>query len=298
MLHSNRKSILDRATADLRQDIVAIDDEKIAATPWPPEAAEPMRVTIEGPPGATPMAALSFLVAMGSINYRFWTLTEHGTLARYRYLRNSGARALWAAFERAWGQSAAAFAARLRSQPFEMLFGDIPDKESRIEILTEILKEDRLNEVCTEIHHHIRSRGSVLVMHAELLAKAFPVAFGDPYLKKAQLALSAYAGYLRSAGKEIDVSDLTAFADYQVPRVLRALGILKYSSALRVKVDTALYLQRESIEERAIRSATVLACEKIASHIGGTAADVDHLLWQSQDVAGDARFHLTQTTWY
>jgi len=63
------------------------------------------------------------------------------------------------------------------------------------------------------------------------------------------------------------MTDLTAMADYQVPRVLRALGVLRYGEALAAKY-------------------------------GVQAALVDSMLWSAQNIAGTARFHLTETTYY
>ena len=131
-----------------------------------------------------------------------------------------------------------------------------------------------------------------------MLADAFPVAFGDPYLKKAQLAVSMYAGYLRNLGQSVSTAGLTAMADYQVPRVLRALGILTYAPALATTIAERRPVAPGSSEESAIRAATVIACEAIADHLGVTAADVDNLRWLSQGHANDAPFHLTLTTRY
>jgi len=301
----NRQSILDHAQGNYRAEIVAIDPVQIAATPWPRAGLEPMVIDIDGPAGNSPQAALPFLVVMTAINYRFWERNQDGTLSRYEFLGKTGARALWGAFEMAW-EDATGFAERMAREPFESVFGAIPDKESRKAILTEVLSgtrlddvcETRLFDVCDEIAQDVDERRAVTASHAGLLAQAFPLAFGDPYLKKAQLAISMYAGYLRSIGQDVSATDLTAMADYQVPRVLRALGILVYTPQLAYRIDGAELIAADSVEEKAIRAATVLACEQIAAHVGGTAADVDNLLWQSQDVAGVSCFHLTETTRY
>lgn len=99
--------------------------------------------------------------------------------------------------------------------------------------------------------------------HAAMLAECFPQAFGDPCLKKAQ-------------------------------RVRRALGALRFSEGLSSKIDGGEMILPDSSAERTIRAATILACERI----GGTAANVDNLLWQNQEIAGGLRFHLTETSRY
>jgi len=87
-------------------------------------------------------------------------------------------------------------------------------------------------------------------------------------------------------------------ADYQVPRVLRALGVLEYCPSLADRINRHDLLEEGGPEELAIRAATIIACEAIAAHTGGTSADIDNLLWLSQDIAGDAPFHLTETRLY
>ncbi|MDK9702531.1 MAG: queuosine salvage family protein [Sulfuritalea sp.] len=293
-----RRALLQRANDDYRPGLVMIDAERVRAIQWEASGADAMVIRINGPAGTSPSSALPFLVAMTSINYRFWDRQRDGTLTRYRHLGKTGARALWLAFEHAWGESVAEFAQGFQHGHLWDWFGAIPDPESRATILCEVLTNNWLREVCAEIEREIDATGTVQVGQARLLADAFPAAFGDPYLKKAQLALAAYAGYLRSLARPVNTSDLTAMADYQVPRVLRALGMLSYSPELSRRVDGGELLAPDSAEENAIRAATIIACEAIAAQVGGTAADVDNLLWQSQDVAGEARFHLTETTWY
>lgn len=292
----NRQSVLDRARQDTRPDLVAINLGEIDATLWP--HVPPMTIDIDGPPGTTPQSALPFLVAMSAINYRFWSLGPDGTLDRYEHLGKSGARALWRAFEQAWGETAKDFGARLSSEPFGSIFGAIPDAPMRQVLLREVLAGDRLDAICDDIIQDVEERGAVTAGHAGMLADAFPVAFGDPYMKKAQLAVSIYAGYLRSLGRPVDTAGLTAMADYQVPRVLRALGILTYAQALATTIAERRLVAPGSSEENAIRAATVIACEAIADHLGVTATDVDNLLWMSQGRANGAPFHLTLTTRY
>lgn len=212
----------------------------------------------------------------------------------------SGARALWTAFKAAWGvdeTSPSVFAARLADIGVPGLFGDIPDAPSRGAILHEMLRSD-LAAIASKTVAKITADGGVTVADAAELAATFPTAFGDRYLKKSQLALSIFGAYLRDGGTDVNTRDLTAFADYQVPRVLRALGILRYSDGLAAMVDGGDLIPQDSAEERSIRAATIIACEQIATHCQASAADIDNLLWLSQDLAQDAPFHLTTTTRY
>jgi alkylhydroperoxidase family enzyme len=292
-------NVLARANADFNAAVVDIDVAMIGNISWPLDNLKPMLIHLNGAVSESPVHALRFLLLMTSINYRFWHIRA-GQVLRYTHFDRTGAKALWTSFENAWGSDDAT--ARRFKQKFEDkgvigIFGSIPDWESRQQILKQLLIGD-LDIVSRDLTRKINSDQKATVADAAALAFHFPTAFGDPYLKKAQLALSMYSAYLRSKGASINVSDLTAFADYQVPRVLRALGILRYSESLAKAVDSGIVIPRDSIEELSIRAATILACEYIAEHCNATAADVDNLLWGSQDIASDTRFHLTETTWY
>lgn len=244
--------------------------------------------------------ALMFLLVMTAVNFRFWDRAPDGTLSRYRHMNKTGARALWASFESAWGRcpDTTEFCSRLKMDGVAGIFGTIPAADIRSEILHHMLQEPRLTTFCSAMAADIRSRHSIQVDHAARIAAEFPLAYEDPYLKKAQLALSMFAGFLRERDLSIDVGDLTAFADYQVPRVMRALGVLRYSPQLDSMILDCEGIQQDSAFERAVRAATILGCEAIAAAAGLSAAGVDNLLWQSQHVAGDEPFHLTVTTRY
>lgn len=296
---ASRNELLALARSDHDTDLVGIDDVRIGEVQWPLDSFRPMVLDLDGAVASTPSGALSFLILMTALNYRFWSV-ESGDIRRYSRHGRTGARALWASFEDAWGRDCDApvhFAQRLASEGVEGLFGEIPDPASRQAILSELLAGD-IAGVSVALSEKIVAAHSITVIDAAALAAEFPTAFGDPYLKKAQLALSMYSAVLRAGGAEVDCTDLTAFADYQVPRVLRALGILQYSDCLAEQVDSGILIPAESPEERAIRAATILACERIAMHCNGSAADVDSLLWSSQELAAGAKFHLTLTTWY
>lgn len=297
----DRQSLIRLAELQYAPALVKVDHQRICNIPWPATSAARMSLELPELMASDPVAAICFLLAMTSINYRFWTLEPDGTISRYRHMDKTGARALWAAFEAAWGPNlhyGADLAARVNADSFLHLFGHMPDPEGRLAILGELLAHDKLQAVALTLLAEIRSTGKVTVEQAAGLAATFPKAFNDPYLKKAQLALSMIAAANRGLGIEVDVSGLTAMVDYQLPRVLLALGVLEYNPSLMDRVDLHQLLEEGGPEEQAIRAATIIACEAIAAHTGGTAADIDNFLWLSQDIAGEAAFHLTETRWY
>lgn len=297
---ANRVRLLTLAQQHYQPGVVRIDDKSIEKIAWSCAAVQPMRITLRGTKAIVPSDAMAFLVVLCALNYRFWSRTEAGVVMQYRHAELSGSRALWSSLEDAWSSrdpSWRTLERRLQSEGVQALFGDIPDGPSRLAILNEILCP-RLDQVTSDLTASIMGTSQVTIDHAAQLADAFPLAFGDPYLKKAQLALSMFSAYCNWLNLNIAVDQLTAFADYQVPRVLRAIGVLSYSDALTEALDQRQWIDAGSDQEHAIRGATILACERIAARIGSTAAAVDNLLWQSQSTAVDAPFHLTPTTWY
>lgn len=295
----NRTSLLDLARGDLNADLVSIDVQRIRAIEWPAKQEGGMLIELPWHDPERASEGFEFLVAMGSLNFRFWSTNADGSLDRYKRGNKTGARALWAAFEENWHGGYRSFNERLRSdKTCAAVFGDIPYLDQRLEILKSLFEHEEFESFCNKLHQHTITSGKVTTEMAGALAESFPIGFADPYLKKAQLVLSMHAGFLRTFDCIIDTSDLLAFADYQVPRVLRALKVIQFSPAVQEMVDDGRLIAEGSPIERSIRSATIFACEEIANATGSSAADVDNWLWQAQNVAGDSRFHLTPTTKY
>jgi hypothetical protein len=296
---SARDRVLDWAHMCYCPELVAIDAAKLAELSPPAGAMSPMKAELIGKPmGRSLTDAIQYLIVLNSLNYRFWSL-DGGNFFRYEYAGAIGAMGMRKAFIAAWGEDAtpATFRRALLGRTIEEVFGDIPDPESRREILMEVLDEPRLARAADTLVTQVFSSGKVTVESAALLASLFPFAYSDTYLKKAQLALAEVAGHCLEAGIPVQPT-LTVFADYQVPRVLRALGVLKYSSELSDLIDNQKLLSKYGAEEEAIRAAAILAGEQIAERFGVDPSVVDNYLWTHRSLAGKAPFHLTETTEY
>jgi hypothetical protein len=91
-----------------------------------------------------------------------------------------------------------------------------------------------------------------------------------------------------------DIHELTMFADYRVPQILRELNILTYSQDLAEKVDSLVELPFSCREEIEIRACTVVAVErlhKILVERGWNdllVIEIDWLLWQRGEKIKDA----------
>jgi len=127
------------------------------------------------------------------------------------------------------------------------------------------------------------------------------------FYKRAQLFAADLHGALggKGLGSFRDMNDLTAFADYKLPQVLRHVGVLDYSQGLAEKVDRLIYLDPGSGEEVEIRANTIWAVELIRREMlrlgkGVTASEIDWLLWNlgQHDRFRAKPYHRTVTLFY
>lgn len=107
-------------------------------------------------------------------------------------------------------------------------------------------------------------------------------------------------------GRKISrIDELTAFADYKVPQLLRKFGILEYSDGLANKVDSKIEIPSGSEEEIEIRINTIWAVELITriakkKFSQATPAKIDGVFWFRGQVKSpdDKPYHRTRTIWY
>lgn len=83
--------------------------------------------------------------------------------------------------------------------------------------------------------------------------------------KRAQIFAADLWGAFKGEGFGCfyDIGQITIFADYIVPAVLRNLGVLKYSLALAKIIDSNNEVVSGSEEEVEIRACSVYAVEKM-----------------------------------
>ncbi len=148
----------------------------------------------------------------------------------------------------------------------------------------------------------------------KILVDSFPSVFNDiaqyqgKSVARAQL-VPMYLEDLHTLGvireKVTGMENLTAFADYKVPQLLRKAGILLYGEALANKVDSKKEVQSGSEEEVEIRAHTIWAVELVTRELKKvypdiTAKEADNIFWfrgqtKSPD---DLPYHRTRTIWY
>lgn len=122
------------------------------------------------------------------------------------------------------------------------------------------------------------------------------------FYKRAQILAQDVNRVLRLATKELShIDQLTAFADYKLPQLLRMFGVIEYNKELAERVDGYMQVPHDSREEIEIRAVTIWSVELLRQYTGTmSAADIDNTVWlMSQNVQSEAKpYHRTRTTFY
>ena len=193
------------AAVDILPAGTIVSDHRLGPLPVPTSMH-----TLEG--------VLPYVVALSAINHRFWTLDQNGGFVRYTLAGHVGANAMFQAFQRHWGDSYSALSrARWINRPIQAMdmvdqFGPLPGAAERSAMLNEVLLGTPLDGWAAHMLLRLQAGTTLTVTDAAELADMFPLAFGDPYLKKAQFALSHIARHAVTRGLAVNC-DLTAFAD-------------------------------------------------------------------------------------
>ena len=303
----NKAGVLEVANQWYDASIARVNDEAIAGLALPDFKIGAEESMAAGSIDRSWGDDIALSLALNSINYQFWDLGAQGEFIRYEFEGIVGAMGMREAFERAWADpqsplSQARLGRVLTIEDIAQVFGDIPAAQSRVDVLNEMLLprgpglDSPVDMMARELSEDALAKQKLETEQANRLAQVFPVSYGDQVLKKAQLAVSEVWVKGREHGLNY-ACDLTAFADYQIPNILRAMGVLEYSDDLAAKIDRYEEIPYESQEEKAIRGASLIAVEKIAAQAGVPVAAVDHYLWTRRKEAATP-FHLTFTTAY
>ena len=227
------------------------------------------------------------------------------------------AAALKRAVERDYPLTDPGYLATMPSADLREIFagnGEIPMLGERLANLHEAgqVLQERLNG---DIVHLVeQARGSAVQLVLQVVA-AFPsfrdeaCYHGKPvtFWKRAQILAAdlfhAFSG--KDWGAFDDIHQLTAFADYKLPQVLRHLGIIAYAPDLERRIDRRELLPPGSEQEVEIRAATIHAVEGLCqvfrqSQVQATAMAVDQWLWHlgQMEVFRTRPYHLCRTIFY
>lgn len=193
---------------------------------------------------------------------------------------------------------------------------EIPLFQERLDLLRELGK-NLLEKYDGSFKKVIEKANGNSTKIVELLAEDFPKIFNDvanyhgqeiKFYKRAQLIPAHLFDLLRFGLISIPLSgydELTAFADYKVPQLLRKFGILEYTAELSNKIDNKIEILSGSDEEVEIRANTIGAIEITTKILKeefpqANAAKVDGIFWFKGQVKSpdDKPYHRTRTIWY
>ncbi|MDI6806256.1 MAG: queuosine salvage family protein [Candidatus Aenigmarchaeota archaeon] len=269
---------------------------------------------------------VDFFFIGNSINFKYW-MKEDGIETFETYYKGIQASAfgMWGCLKRALDNKIpvldANFLAELsRSAAAKIFRGnvEIPMLDERVKILNEVGRallekyDGHFYNLVEETNKRAFSEDDEKGI-VDLLVNNFP-SFNDisPYkthvlkfYKRAQLTVGMLYDKLREKFEIKDVDELTVFADYQLPRSLRRLGVIKCVDSLERKILNKELIEKDSKEEQEIRANTIYACDLLVKEINKyrkpkiNALHLDYKLWSDAEF-GEWKepYHLTITTAY
>lgn len=292
-----------------RAEHVTIDDEAIAreAARMARDPVEPLKWAQDYHYLEDDVLLTQFLFVVDTLNFCFWPDPD----LEYEPLVKGLRRALDAdptVFDA--DRLARVTADTLR----DWLGGDLPQMDERARLLREVGAglRTRYNGRAATL---VEAAGGSTARLVELVTAHFP-GFRDHaiyrgrqvfFYKRAQIFVGDVWGAFGGEGLGTfdDVDELTMFADYRVPQLLRPLGILHYSDQLAAHVDARDEIPAGSEQEVEIRAATVQAVERLRNVLAEHGrelhtVELDWLLWQRGEAQREELppHHRTLTIYY
>jgi hypothetical protein len=265
---------------------------------------------------------VSYLLVLDTLNFCFWpTPGQNKWEVEYETQGLSGYYALAAALKKAIKSGIPLTNAHYLAELSLDEMKHFLDGTGKLQLLRNRLRS--LNELGNVLLCDYGGQAFRLVEAAEksavtlsrLLAETLP-SFHDAaeycgqkvfFYKRAQIFTADLFGTFESKawGSFSDMDQLTAFADYKLPQVLRHLGILHYEKALAQKVDHQKCLDAGGPEEVEIRANTIWTVELIRQELVRAghklrAFEIDWILWNlgQKETFKLKPYHRTVTIFY
>ncbi|OHA47728.1 MAG: hypothetical protein A2806_01355 [Candidatus Terrybacteria bacterium RIFCSPHIGHO2_01_FULL_48_17] len=282
---------------------------------------------------------LQFLGVGNSINYCFTDFKTHGKFdTNFVFPDGSkrvvyGAFAMWACLKRALNNGIPVLSARflaegLDEETYDQIFVPVttplPMRESRIQNLRatgeallrwydgafsnlfdradfQVFRDDG-NGIIQRLARHFLSYSRDMARYCGL---STPI----PFHKRARLLALMYEGRARASEGCLpclqDPGNIGPVADYDVPKALRAVGVLRYSPHLSRLVDDGIPIHHGNVYEVEIRAQTVNAMDALCAAINRlreraqpiTQIELDYAVWSAGREAR-GKHHYTKTTAY
>lgn len=264
----------------------------------------------------------NYILVLDCLNFCFWPDPgETRWQIDYRGCKLGGYQALAASLKRAAEEGVpiteARWLAQASAEDLRRVFrgeGEIPLMDRRMFNVNEVGRV-LLEKYQGQFANAIRSCQHSAVALVELLARDFS-SFNDVadwkgttvrIFKRTQITVVDLYGSFhgQGLGQFDDINALTAYADYKIPQVLRALGIMEYSPELASQVDTQQLLPPGSQAEVEIRAAMIWSIEYICRELTKQGAprapyELDWFLWNlgQQKLPDERPYHRTRTYFY
>lgn len=260
---------------------------------------------------------VQYLFLLDSLNFCFWGDPRWGIEFKGAEIRgyNALAAALRLAVEEGQPVLDAEWMVQAsREDVANLLEGNVeaPLLDSRVEIIREI-GDGLLRLYGGQAANMVSVAGRSAWKLVDLLLADFPnfrdVAYYGPrqvlILKRAQIFCADLYGAFggQKWGEFRDIGDLTAFADYRLPQLLRKHGVLFYSPDLADQIDQMELIPAGSDEEIEIRAMTIYAVEVLRALLKKngvlrTSIELDWILWGRTRSLESPPHHRTITTCY
>ncbi len=262
---------------------------------------------------------VNYLFLLDALNFCFWGKPRWRV--EYKGKRLNGYWALAASLKRAVEETPRALDAEFMARISPQELADIFRGTGAIPLLAERWRNAR--ELGTGLRNLWEGQAARLVecaqrdapRLAQMVAENFS-SFNDiavyenrevRFFKRAQIVVTdlwgAFGGKDWGAFENID--QLTAFADYKLPQILRTWGILRYAPSLARKVDAQIELATGSPAEIEIRAATLWAVEFLREELAARgcamwSVQVDWILWNASQgkFEGMKPYHRVRTSYY
>ncbi len=268
-----------------------------------------------------PDRTANYILALDALNFCFWAFPgEERWRIRYEGEILDGYWALAAALTRSIQNGLDLTDARVMASASRAMLaevfsgqGEIPLLDARVANLREAgrVLAERYGGKMTSLIAACQGSGQRLALRVASEMSSFDDRASYDgvevrFFKRAQILAVDLAACFEQAGpgRFDDLAELTAFADYKVPQVLRELGALEYTPELAAWIEDQRELPQGSPQEVEIRAATVMAVGDLAAllarrGIALTAVALDGLLWHlGQDLAFRHTYHRTRTIYY
>ena len=265
---------------------------------------------------------VSYLLALDTLNFCFWPLSGNRKWEiEYESQNLSGYYALAASLKKAIETGIpitnAEYLAEVSLDSLKNILGgkgELQLMENRVKALNELgrfLLDKYDGQAGKLVGDSKNSAVKLVTLLTENLSSfqdtAYHLGHKVFFYKRAQIfAADLYGAFGgRDWGYFKDINELTSFADYKLPQVLRHLGILCYAEDLENKIDQGIYLEAGGAEEVEIRSNTIRAVELIRSTLSGLGKEIrsfeiDWILWNmgQQNEFKVRPYHKTVTIFY